>query len=94
MPSLPVKFNDFIKDPVKAILYMAIIAIVALFGFLYKGWASERKDLKDQLVKCDTKNYTQDVEIKQIRTQYVETFGLLKEVQSKIKTLQELGQIK
>lgn len=87
-------FDKFKNDPIKAVLYMALLSIGILFGILRFQWAQERKDLKDQIIKCDTKNYTQDVEIKQIRSQYVETFGLLKEVQSKIKTLQELGQIK
>ena len=91
MPSL--SFDNFKNDPIKAVLYMALLAIGTLFGILRFQWAQERKDLKEQIVKCDTKNYTQDVEIKQIRSQYVETFGLLKEVQSKIKTLQELGKI-
>lgn len=88
-----ISFDKFKNDPIKAVLYMALIAIGTLFGILRFQWAEERKDLKAMLDKCDTKNYTQDVEIKQIRSQYVETFGLLKEVQSKIKTLQELGKI-
>jgi hypothetical protein len=88
-----VSFEKFKNDPIKAVLYMALLAIGTLFGILRFQWSEEKKDLKEMLLKCDTKNYTQDVEIKQIRSQYVETFGLLKEVQSKIKTLQELGKI-
>lgn len=93
MPSLPVKFSEFMKDPVKALLYMALVAIVALFSYLQIQSTSEKADLKKRLANCDTKNYTQDVEMKQLRGQYIELVGAVNGLRSKIETLKELGKI-
>lgn len=91
--SLPVSFKDFSKDPVKAILYLAIIAIVSLFTYLQVSSNNEKKLLKEQLLKCDTKNFTQDVELKQLRDQYIEVASLFNNLKGKMETLQSLGKI-
>lgn len=91
---LPVSFPDFIKDPVKAILYMSLIAIVTLFMFLYKGWVNDKEDLKKQLTDCSTNVYTSRVETQQLREQYIGVMGALKEIQGEVNTLKKLGIIK
>jgi hypothetical protein len=91
---LPVSFSDFIKDPVKGILYMSLVAIVALFLFLYRGWVSDKKDLKKQLVECGSSTYAARVETQQLRDQYIEVMGALKEIQGEVNTLKKLGIIK
>lgn len=91
---LPVSFDKFKDDPEKAILYMAFVAIVALFGLLYKGWTGEKKDMKAQINACETNVYTSRVETKQMREQYIEVMGALKEIQGEVNTLKKLGIIK
>jgi CBS domain containing-hemolysin-like protein len=93
MPNLPVSFKEFMKDPVKALLYLALIAIVGLFSYLQMASASEKKLLREQLLKCDTANYVQDVEMKQLRNQFIETASVLKKLEGRIETLKELGRI-
>jgi hypothetical protein len=91
---LPVSFGEFVKNKKDAITYMSIVAMVALFGLLYKGWLNEKKDLNKRLVDCDTNIYTSRVETKQLRDQYIEVMGALKEIQGEVNTLKKLGIIK
>jgi len=88
-----VSFEKFKNDPIKAVLYMALLAIGTLFGILRFQWAEEKKDLKELVNKCDNKNYTQDVEIKQLRGEVLKAVGLVNRLEAKLETLKELGKI-
>ena len=88
-----VSFEKFKNDPIKAVLYMALLAIGTLFGILRFQWAEEKKDLKELVYKCDNKNYTQDVEIKQLRGEVLKAVGLVNRLEAKLETLKELGKI-
>jgi hypothetical protein len=91
---LPVSFGEFVKNKKDAITYMSIVAMVALFGLLYKGWMNEKNDLKEALLKCDTNVYTSRVETQQLRDQYIEVMGALKGLEGEVNTLKKLGIIK
>ncbi len=91
---LPVSFADFVKSPLKALLYIFMVAIVGLFTYLQVQSSNEKKDLKEQLLKCDTNVYTSRVETQQLRDQYIEVMGALKEIQGEVNTLKKLGIIK
>lgn len=86
-------FKEFMdaKDPVRAMLFVAILAIAGLFSYLQISSSNEKKLLRDQLIKCDTRNYTQDVELKQLREQYIEVAGLFNNLKGKFETLKDLG---
>lgn len=85
-----VDFKDFVKDPVKAMLFFTVLAISGLFTYLQTSQSSQRDLIKEQLLKCDTENYTIKVEIKQLREQFYETAGLLKKFEGRFEALEEL----
>jgi hypothetical protein len=91
---LPVSFGEFVKNKKDAITYMSIVALVALFGLLYKGWVDREKKLEKQIAECSTNVYTARVETQQLRDQYIDVMGALKEIQGEVNTLKKLGIIK
>jgi hypothetical protein len=91
---LPVSFGEFLKNKKDAITYMSIVALVALFGLLYKGWVDREKKLEKQIAECSTNVYTARVETQQLRDQYIDVMGALKEIQGEVNTLKKLGIIK
>jgi hypothetical protein len=90
---LPVSFKDFIKEPVKAMLYICLLAI----GYLYvdgkMSAASKEKIYKVQVEKCEEKNNLQDGEITIITAKLNKSDSLLNRLASKFETLRELGKI-
>ena len=93
MAKLPISFKEFNESPVRGLLYLFMLAIVGLFTYLQINSANEKKLLKEQLLKCDTKNYTQDVEMKQLREQFLETASLMNNLKGKFETLEKLGKL-
>jgi hypothetical protein len=95
---LPVTFAEFVKNKKDAITYMAIFAMMILFGLLYKGWQNDKKDLRKQISDCNTNNianaYTCKVENDQLRGQIVELITGFNEMKGEMKTLRKLGIIK
>lgn len=81
---LPVSLPDFIKNPIHAIAYLCLIAVC----YLYIDQKMTAKDVKkmyqDQVTKCETDNYTNKVEMKQLREQVLELFGSTKELKAKL----------
>jgi hypothetical protein len=87
-------FKAFKENLTATILSLFTLTIIFLFGLVYRGWVTERKDLKKQLVDCGTGTYAARVETKQLRDQYIEVMGALKEIQGEVNTLKKLGIIK
>lgn len=93
MPELPISFKEFAKSPLAAMLYLCIAAIVGLFTYLQISSSNEREILSKQINDCQTKNFTQDVEMKQLRSEYIKSISLMNRLEAKIETLKELGKI-
>ena len=93
MPELPISFKEFAKSPLAAMLYLCIAAIVGLFTYLQISSNNEREILSKQINDCQTKNFTQDVEMKQLRSEYIKSISLMNRLEAKIETLKELGKI-
>ena len=90
MPSLPVSFKEFVKDPVKAILYLAIIGIVSLFTFLYKSQESKVDLLKEEWAKCENGNYQRDIKIDYLLASKAKSDSLLNRITGKLEAMEEL----
>ena len=84
---LPVSFKDFSKEPVKAILFMAVLAI----GYLY---VDNKLTYSDQIEKQGAKIDKLEAKIDILTMQLKRSDSLLAAAASKILTLQELGKIK
>jgi hypothetical protein len=84
---LPVSFKDFSKEPVKAILFMAVLAI----GYLY---VDNKLTYSDQIEKQGQKIDKLEAKIDILTMQLKKSDSLLAAAASKILTLQELGKIK
>jgi len=93
MPSLPISFKEFNKHPMAAILYLLIVGIVGLFGFLQSSSANEKKVYKEMAKDCATEKYVQSVEMKQLRGEVLELVGWKNRLESKLEVLKELGKI-
>jgi uncharacterized membrane protein len=101
MPGLP-KLKDFLQgmkdDPKSTVLYIAFIAIVALFGILRASDKSTSARQDRELVECrasaSANALTSRVENEQMRDKLIEVMGALKEVQGEMNTLRKLGIIK
>jgi hypothetical protein len=84
---LPVSFKDFSKEPVKAILFMAVLAI----GYLY---VDNKLTYSEQIEKQGIKIDKLEAKIDILTMQLKKSDSLLAAAASKIITLQELGKIK
>jgi len=86
---LPVSFPDFIKNPVHAIAYLCLIAVCYLYIDGKISAKETKKMYQDQVTKCETDNYTNKVEMKQLREQVLELFGSTKELKAKLDALNQ-----
>lgn len=84
---LPLSFGEFSKEPVKAILFMAVLAI----GYLY---IDNKLTYNEQIEKQGVKIEKLEAKIDALTVQLKKSDSLLAAAASKIATLQELGQIK
>jgi hypothetical protein len=84
---LPVSFKDFVKEPVKGMLFLVIIAI----GYLYiDGKVNYTSQIENQGVKIEKLELKVDVLSNQLR----KSDSTLAAASAKIGLLQELGKIK
>ena len=84
---LPVSFKDFVKEPVKGMLFLVIIAI----GYLYiDGKVNYTSQIENQGVKIEKLELKVDVLSNQLR----KSDSTLAAASAKIGLLQELGNIK
>ncbi len=84
---LPVSFKDFVKEPVKGMLFLVIIAI----GYLYiDGKVNYTSQIENQGVKIEKLELKVDVLSNQLR----KSDSTLAAASAKIGLLQELGRIK
>ena len=86
-------FKAFKDNPTAAIMTLLVIGISVMFTINQKSAENRDKIRLKQIEECATVNYVQSVEMKQLRSQNVETFGLLKELQGQFKILKDLGKI-
>lgn len=84
---LPISFNEFSKEPVKAILFMAVLAI----GYLY---VDNKLTYNEQIEKQGVKIEKLEAKIDALTLQLKRSDSLLAAAASRITTLQELGKIK
>jgi hypothetical protein len=84
---LPVSFKEFSKEPVKAILFMSVLAI----GYLY---VDNKLTYNDLIEKQGVKIEKLEAKIDALTMQLKKSDSLLSAAASKISTLQELGKIK
>jgi hypothetical protein len=84
---LPVSFKDFVKEPVKGMLFLVIIAI----GYLYiDGKVNYTSQIENQGVKIEKLELKVDILSNQLR----KSDSTLAAASAKIGLLQELGKIK
>jgi len=86
-------FKAFKDNPTAAIMTLLVIGISVMFTINQRTNENIKDDLKKANKDCATANFVQGVEMKQLRSQNVETFGLLKELQGQFKILKDLGKI-
>ena len=91
---LPVSFEQFVKNPLKAITYLFIIAIVALFIRTEAANQRQINTLKDDRDTCRVATYILNVRLDQMSERYRRTDSLANSLNATLKTLRELGAIK
>lgn len=84
---LPISFKEFAKEPVKGVLFIALIAI----GYLY---VDNKLTYSEQIEKQGQKIDKLEAKIDMLTMQLKKSDSLLASAASKIATLQELGKIK
>lgn len=84
---LPISFKEFAKEPVKGVLFVALLAI----GYLY---VDNKFTYNDQIEKQSQKIDKLEAKIDILTMQLKRSDSLLAAAASKILTLQELGKIK
>jgi len=87
-------FKAFKESPTAAIMTLLVLAISAMFVINQKTNSSIIADQKEANKNCATEKYVLATQMERLNDKYIETFGLLKEVQSEINVLKKLGQIK
>lgn len=85
--SLPISFSEFSKEPVKGVLFMAVLAI----GYLY---VDNKLTYNEQIEKQGVKIEKLEAKIDALTVQLKRSDSLLAAAASRIATLQELGKIK
>jgi len=84
---LPISFSEFSKEPVKGVLFMAVLAI----GYLY---IDNKLTYNEQIEKQGVKIEKLEAKIDALTMQLKKSDSLLAAAASRITTLQELGKIK
>lgn len=84
---LPISFSEFSKEPVKGVLFMAVLAI----GYLY---VDNKLTYNEQIEKQGVKIEKLEAKIDALTVQLKKSDSLLAAAASRIATLQELGKIK
>lgn len=84
---MPVSFKDFVKEPVKAVLFLALLSI----GYLY---VDNKMNYSKQIEVQNTKIEKLEVKIDELTIQLRKSDSALSAASSKIAVLQELGKIK
>ncbi len=84
---LPISFSEFSKEPVKGVLFMAVLAI----GYLY---IDNKLTYNEQIEKQGVKIEKLEAKIDALTLQLKKSDSLLAAAASRIATLQELGKIK
>jgi hypothetical protein len=83
----PINFKEFSKDPVKGLLFIVLLAI----GYLYVDIKLSNKEIQTSQNK---KIEMLEVKVDQLTLQLRKSDSALSAAVSKIRVLQELGQIK
>jgi hypothetical protein len=84
---LPVSYKDFVKDPVKALLYIALAAIAGLY---IDGKVSSYSQISRQNEKIEV----MEVKVDNLTSQLRKSDSTLAAASAKFALLQELGKIK
>lgn len=87
MKGLPVSFEQFSKDPVKAFLFITLFAI----GYLY---VDQKMQYTEQIEKQGVKIEALEDKIDALSVQLKRSDSLLAATSAKLLTLKELGAIK
>jgi hypothetical protein len=83
----PVTFKQFVKEPIKALLFISVLAI----GYLY---VDLKLDYTGQIKKESSKVEKLEIKIEQLTEQVRKSDSTLSGVTAKLNLLQELGKIK
>jgi archaellum component FlaF (FlaF/FlaG flagellin family) len=83
----PISFKEFSKDPVKGLMFICIIAVGYLYVDIKMSNNSIQSTQNAKIEKLETK-------VEQLTEQLRKSDSTLSAAASKIKVLQELGQIK
>lgn len=86
-------FKGFKENPTATFLSLLVLAVVALFGIIVSNYSSAIKDSKKATTECLTEKYIVQTQMERLNEKYIETFGLLREVQSEIKILKKVAKL-
>lgn len=87
MPKMPVTFKEFSREPIKAILFILLIAVGYLYIDQRLAYNSQIKSQGEKIEKLEKK-------IDQLTEQLRKSDSTYSAAASRIATLQELGKIK
>ena len=83
----PISFKEFAKEPVKGLMFICIIAVGYLYVDIKMSNSSSQAAQNTKIEKLEAK-------VEQLTEQLRKSDSTLSSAASKIKVLQELGQIK
>jgi hypothetical protein len=84
---LPVSFKEFVKEPIKGLMFMCILAVSYLYMDGRINYSNQLKAQGEKIEKLENK-------VDQLTEQLRKSDSTLSAATSKIKVLQELGKIK
>lgn len=94
LPSFDILFKAFKENITATVMSLLVIGISIMFTINQKTNSSVQDDLRKSNKDCATEKFVLASQMERLNDKYIETFGLLKEVQSEINVLKKLGQIK
>ncbi len=86
-------FKAFKENVTATVMTLLVLAMSALFTINQVTNKGIIKDQKALTTNCETQKYVVQMQMERLNDKYIETFGLLREVQSEIKILKKLGKI-
>ena len=96
MPSLPsfdTLFKAFKENITATVMSLLVIGISIMFTINQKTNAGIIKEQKDLTKNCQTEKHVIGVQMERLNDKYIETFGLVKELQVEIKLIRKIGKI-
>lgn len=93
MPSLPVSFKEFVKQPILAVLYISLIVIGYLYIDIKMTYNKRDKESKENIQSCIDRTDRLSTEVSFLTEQIRRRDSAFADVQATLRVLKQVGKI-